>query len=423
MAEPSHSQPLVIGLTGSFGSGCEYVAKYILAPMGYRRKALSTTLRREYRSLSTKQRKEYEARAEGLVRRSPRRKFQLFGDDLRREKSLGYLAEQVISEIDREQKKNRNGKWVVRGIRNPGEIYAFREKYKDRFFLFGIYARGTTRWKRVEKDYEGDEGSFKKDDLNDTGEENEKYGQRVADCFYESDVVFSNDRQISAGHKPKLKQLKTVADFRKLRERISDKLDLISQAPTDTPPEWDEILMAMAYAASRRSNCLRRKVGAIIVRGGSVISSGYNEVPRDENPCRSQYGECHRKHLSKDLFDNLTNLAPECRSKEKDVRDLLRKDARMLDYCRALHAEENAILNLVRSGGGIPLESSCIYTTTYPCRLCAKKIATLGVGEHVYFEPYPDPESEAILRNGKVSCKFFEGVTFRAYFRIYGEQR
>jgi len=92
----------------------------------------------------------------------------------------------------------------------------------------------------------------------------------------------------------------------------------------------------------------------------------------------------------------------------------------MLDYCRALHAEESAILNLVKHGTSAPLSKCTLYTTTYPCRLCASKITELGIGRVIYVEPYPDEASKAILRG---IDEFFQGVTFKAYFRIYGEEK
>lgn len=416
MADPEPTQPLVIGLTGSFGSGCEYVAKNILEPLGYRSKALSSVLRREYNSRPPDEQKEYKDEAKKQVRTSPRRELQLFGDALRREKKdASYLAKQAITELDQEQKENPNGKWVVRGIRNPGEIHAFRERYHDCFFLFGIYASRNVRWEREKSVYDRDEKSFDEDDLNDTGEGNEDWGQRVGDCFYESDVVFSNDRQITAiGNE----------DFKALMAKVTQYVDLVREPLTKRQPiRPDEALMAMAYAASQRSSCVKRKVGALIVREAAVISSGFNEVPGQQRPCYGEFKQCLRDQLSGELLGDLIREEPVLEKKKETIKRLLKKHARMLDYCRALHAEESALLNLVRSGAGAPLDTCTMYTTTFPCRLCANKIVSVGLKRLVYFEPYPDPESRAILDGGGVKAEFFEGVTFRAYFRIYGEQR
>lgn len=90
----------------------------------------------------------------------------------------------------------------------------------------------------------------------------------------------------------------------------------------------------------------------------------------------------------------------------------------MLDYCRALHAEETAIVNMARLGGSKNLNNATLYTTTYPCNLCANKIAQVGIRQLVYFEPYPQKEAKLILEAHKVKQIPFEGVTFNGYFRF-----
>jgi deoxycytidylate deaminase len=105
------------------------------------------------------------------------------------------------------------------------------------------------------------------------------------------------------------------------------------------------------------------------------------------------------------------------------MADRIRHRFRRLDECRALHAEENAIISLARNGRAGPLKECTLYTTTYPCRLCANKIVNLGLGRVVYLEPYPDEEAKVILKNGGVEDEFFEGVTFKGYSRVYGEKK
>ena len=182
--------------------------------------------------------------------------------------------------------------------------------------------------------------------------------------------------------------------------------------------------MAMAYATSQRSSCMKRKVGAVIVDDlGNVISSGYNEVPTEERPCQQEYTRCYRGHVADKFFEWLTKEVPGVQKKELQVRKRFRESFRILDYCRALHAEENAILTLARNGNSVPLDKCTLYTTTYPCRMCANKILSVGIGRVVYLEPYPQKEAQAILRNIRKTVKFFEGVTYRAFFRLYGEQK
>ena len=92
-----------------------------------------------------------------------------------------------------------------------------------------------------------------------------------------------------------------------------------------------------------------------------------------------------------------------------------------LQYCRALHAEENAILqNSII--GGIGIENATIYTTTFPCELCAKKIYQSRIKRVVYSEPYPESISEKVFfKDGSHSIELiqFEGIKSHSYYRLY----
>jgi len=91
-----------------------------------------------------------------------------------------------------------------------------------------------------------------------------------------------------------------------------------------------------------------------------------------------------------------------------------------LEYCRAPHAEENALLQIA-SRGGIGVKGGIIYTTTFPCELCAKKIYQSGLKKIYYTEPYPNNKSELILKDGirNVEWQQFEGVKSFSYFKLF----
>ena len=401
---PTYNHPHIIGLTGSFGSGCSYVRE-ILADQthyakGYERHSLSSVLKEEFKKETGQD-----------PDKVPRRQLQDFGDRKRREHSPDYFAKIVIDAI---QKKPRT-KWVVDSIRNPFEVRAFRN-FSQGFFLFGIYADKETRWNRVKADYDNDRKAFEADDENDKGEDNVPYGQRVSACFSEADIVFTNDKNFTTEWNAEFKSF--------VDAKVDTYASLVDQRLTSKQPYPHETLMATAYALSQRSSCLKRKVGAVIVdKSGDIISSGYNEVPRPERPCKDEYNGCHRDWLCDDFFGSLKNSIPEVNGKEQELRKLFRKKFKLLDYCRALHAEENAIINLARNGRSVPLDECALYTTTHPCRLCANKIVNVGIKKIVYLEPYPDPQAQIILAHNGVDPVFFEGITFKAYFRIYGEEK
>jgi len=391
--------PHIIGLTGSFGSGCTTIAQKILAKTGYQFLSLSDALKLQFKKETGKD-----------PDNVPRKELQDFGDAKRKEK-LTIFAEMVAVQI-RGDKDSASKTWVVDSIRNPAEIRYFRALSRN-FFLFGVYAGKEERWKRVGAKYHGKRDQFETDDERDSGEDTPRYGQKVQDCFSEADVVFGNQVHYNS---------EAAEAFGKLREEVLRYADLAGKPLSGRQPTPREMHMAMAYAAAQRSSCLQRKVGAVVVDGrGAVISSGFNEVPEGESPCSKAWGKCFRAHSREDFVGKVTKSFTGMAEKEKDFEKLFKEHFRILDICRALHAEENAILNLARTGRSIAAADCTLYTTTYPCRLCANKIANVGFGRIVYVEPYPDKESEAILKD--VKCEFFEGVTYRAYFRVYGEEK
>lgn len=398
MSGTGSANPHIIGLTGSFGSGCTYVAREILDNLGYRVLSLSDALREEYR------------RTKGETEGISRRALQQFGDELRRKHGGQYLAARVCEQIDR---SNTSQRWAVDSIRNPDEVHFLRQ-FSAHFFLFGVYAPQELRWARVQEKYRRNRGEFDEDDERDTGRRSERAGQRVEDCFAEVDVVFTNDKDFEeAGNKP-------FGDFQR---KVAGYVDLASEPLSRRQPTQAESLMAAAYVISQRSSCLQRKVGAVIVDDeGNIISSGFNEVPREDRPCAENYRKCKRAWDWERFVEVLKEEFSELPKNHQSLLDRVRREFPMLDHCRALHAEENAIVNLARNGRSVPIDQCKLYCTTFPCRQCANKIVNLGIKHVVYCEAYPDEEAKAILR-GKVTDEFFEGVTFKAYSRIYGERK
>lgn len=148
---------------------------------------------------------------------------------------------------------------------------------------------------------------------------------------------------------------------------------------TDERPGWDEYFMELAYVIAKRSTCLRRKVGAIIVNEKKILSTGYNGAPHNIRHC-SETG-CLREKL---------NIP----SGERH------------EICRGVHAEQNAILQAALSGTSI--RGAEIYTTTFPCSICAKMIINSGL-KKVYFDgDYSDALAKEMLSEAKVEIKKFK---------------
>lgn len=380
-----NSDKIVIGMTGPFGSGCSYIAKNILSKMGYEYVSLSQILKDEVSGGNCS-----------------RNELQDKGNELRKQNGASYLAEKAIEVIDGIDAD----KIVVDSIRNTHEIEKLQNAY-HKFYLIATWADESTRWNRVKNKYSNNNSLFMEDDKRDKDEKDEN-GQQITLCYQMADIIILNGKHIHS---------ESSEDFENLSKIVKRYTDLIEEECKYEPTEM-ETLMSMAYANSMRSSCSQRKVGALIIDDyGNVFSSGYNEVPTSERPCRSVYGQCYRKYLREDLKNKL-NSELDDEGLANKVSNIVKSNSKMLDYCRALHAEENAIVNMARLSVSANLNKSTLYTTTYPCNLCANKIAQVGIKQIVYFEPYPQKEAKETLAAHNVKQIPFEGITFNSYFKF-----
>lgn len=137
----------------------------------------------------------------------------------------------------------------------------------------------------------------------------------------------------------------------------------------DSRPAWDDYFMEMAILTASRATCLRRKVGAVIVKDRHIVSTGYNGAPRGLAHC-DERGGCIREKL--------------------DVPSGERHE-----LCMAIHAEQNAIIQAATLGQSI--EGGSIYITHQPCAICAKMIINAGLRRIIVKEGYPDELSVDIL--------------------------
>ncbi|MGQ9609518.1 MAG: deoxycytidylate deaminase [bacterium] len=136
---------------------------------------------------------------------------------------------------------------------------------------------------------------------------------------------------------------------------------------------WDEYFMEIAYLVAKRSTCIRRQVGAIIVRDRRILATGYNGAPRGLAHC-AEVG-CLREKMG----------VP---------------SGRMQELCRGLHAEQNAIIQAALFG--VSIENSMIYTVTQPCVVCAKMIINSGIKRVVFAEFYPDQLAEELFEEANI---------------------
>ena len=143
-----------------------------------------------------------------------------------------------------------------------------------------------------------------------------------------------------------------------------------------TRPSWDEYFMRAAFLVCERSTCLRRRVGAVLVKDKQILSTGYNGAPKNITHCEST--GCLREKLG----------VPSGQRHE---------------ICRGLHAEQNVILQA--ASFGVSTRGSTLYITSTPCSICAKMIINSGIEEVVIESEYPDKIAIEFLRQAGIKLR------------------
>ena len=143
-------------------------------------------------------------------------------------------------------------------------------------------------------------------------------------------------------------------------------------------PTWDSYFMEITKLVASRSSCLRRSVGAVLVKDKRILATGYNGAPAGMKRCEEV--DCLREKLH----------VPSGQRHE---------------LCRGLHAEQNAIIQAARQGTEIV--GSTLYCTTAPCSLCAKMLINAGVVRIVYEGSYPDERALEFFKEAGVKVELF----------------
>ncbi|MCX7966447.1 MAG: cytidine/deoxycytidylate deaminase family protein [Syntrophorhabdaceae bacterium] len=141
-------------------------------------------------------------------------------------------------------------------------------------------------------------------------------------------------------------------------------------------PDWDSYFMEIARIVSKRSTCIRRHVGALIVKDKRILSTGYNGAPKGLKHCMDS--GCLREKM---------NIA----SGERH------------ELCRGLHAEQNAIIQAALHG--VSINGAELYTTHLPCSICMKMIINAGILKITYLDGYPDELSVELIKESNIKMK------------------
>lgn len=311
---------MIIGLTGKNAAGKGELAE-VLKESGFQYYSLSDVLREELQERSR------EVSRENLIQ---------IGTELRTRYGPAVLADRILRKLEID--KN----YVVDSFRHPREVDAFRAR--KHFHLIHVSASQQIRFERiVARKRESDPATLEQFFALEAKEANhpDPYGQQLDATAELADVEVANDR--------------TIDEFRLQAKKIIRDL-----AAGETRPSWDEYFMEIAKVVALRSNCIKRKVAAVIVKNERIISTGYNGTPRGVTNCKE--GGCPRCNQ---FVASGTNL----------------------DECFCSHAEENAITQAAYHG--VNIKGGTLYTTFSPCLICTKMILNSGIVEVVYSHHYP----------------------------------
>lgn len=319
---------MIIGLTGRNGSGKGEVAKF-LQERGFHYFSLSDVLREEAA------RNHLPVTRDNLVQ---------LGNQMRSEHGPGILAERVFARLDPE--KN----YVIDSVRHPSEVQVLRRR--SDFYLAYVEAPERLRFERLkERMRENDPKTFEEfQSLEEKEAQSAKASdQQLDQAISLADVTLENGGGLEALHE-------------KVKEVI---LDLSRR---QTRPDWDHYFMGIAKVVALRSNCIKRKVAAVIVKDKRIIATGYNGTPRGIKNCNE--GGC-----------------PRCNT--------IGESGKGLEECLCSHAEENAIVQSAYHG--VNIKDSVLYSTFSPCLTCTKMIINAGIKEVVYNIEYPLSETSLKL--------------------------
>jgi len=328
---------MILGVSGRNGSGKGEVVRFLEARSFYPL-SLSDVIREELRA------KGQEPSRERMIEA---------GNAIRTAEGPGALARRLASKLA----PDRN--YVVDSIRHPAEVEALRGSVR-RFQLVWVEAGEALRWERVRaRAREGDPESaeaLRTSEARELGSDDPN-AQQLLKVRELADVVIQNEG--------------TLEDLHAELQRVLERSFFFER------PGWDEYFMSIARVVASRSNCVKRKVAAVITKDRRIISTGYNGTPRGVKNCNE--GGC-----------------PRCNA--------FAEGGTKLDECLCSHGEENAITQAAYHG--VSVRGGALYTTLCPCLICTKMIINAGLEEVVYNADYPLGDvSLSLLREAGIKAR------------------
>ena len=381
------------------------------------------------------------------------------GTDIRETSERGdALALMSVARVRNFREENGEGSqipltsqaYLFRSLKHPEEVKVLRAIYGNMFFVISVYSPRDKRVNRLAKaisDSRGHDDSTKflsaaeKLVQIDEEEEGRDLGQDVSDAFPLADFFVN-----SKSHKH-------------VRNEIHRFIDIVFNHPFHTPTR-DEMGMYFAHSAALRSADLSRQVGAVIVNSSTdILSAGCNDVPAplggqywpdDDTDMRDfQLGYDSTMHFRNkivkqviDKFRTLKYFNKELNKKSTDeiTSWILSEEGKkvfrgadifnLLEFGRPIHAEMAAITSAARLGA--KLHGAILFSTTFPCHMCARHIISSGIKKVIYIDPYPKSKVKELYEDSicidedeenskKVNFVSFEGIApnrFRELFSM-----
>lgn len=377
---------------------------------------------------------------------------------------------------------SKSTKIVIDSLRNSLEITFFKERYSAFYMvatkdiLDNSKDRLDERFlKKIPNESERLELIEKLIDLDETEYKNKDFSKgiftspNVENCIQKSDYHIFNLKvgQIDSflelfekNHEATILEKDKISNTFLTREEQLMKLISLVYQPGLITPSASERNMQIAYTAKLNSGCISRQVGAVIADKNFIAKSiGWNDVAKGHTPCNLRnvedyfngnivnsvhYSEFEKGNITStsdykykdssvsnfkdaivDYFEEDYNLKKEelngknCSFCFKSIHNHYEGESNQV-HTRSLHAEENAMLQLTKSGG-LGVENGMLFTTASPCELCSKKAYQLGIRIIFYIDPYPGIAVDQILHGGRIKPILFpfSGAIGNSYHKLY----
>ena len=409
--EPQLSPILVFAVGGRIGSGCSFVRNGLIQSLesyGYEVESIDVTkvflegdhpYLQKIMGTNGDGRQPQSAGDQGAELKGPAariRNLQEIGNLMREHWGNEIITALCVSEVIKPHIEKtgliKNGgrqAYIIDSLKHPDEVRFLRSVFNDAFYMIGVVARDEVRVERLREHKNVDEEAFRVLSAIDSDEQGIEYGQKAVHAVTEADYFFVNEYTRPSDIKPE-----------------ADRVASVIFQPRPESPRRDELGMLIAFKAAARSACLSRQVGAAILdNGGRILGTGHNDVPKyngalygpeskEDHRCYLHGRKCYNDDEKSEIVDELLNglrQAEGLKDKEswKHVESVVRSSriGSLIEFCRAVHAEMDAIVSVARSASP-GIVGSTLYCTTYPCHNCAKHIIDAGISKVVYLEPY-----------------------------------